>query len=262
MRRITTPLGALLAAAALALAAGCGGGPAEEGGAPAAPAAEGRTPASPPADDGGAARSASGDPATAGDHALVARSGADVTVFAAPGGEPATVLPAVTEFGSPRVLLVVSDRGEWLEVALPVRPNGSTGWVRRTDVSLQSVDQSIVIDVAARTLTLRDGGTTVLTTSVAVGTDDNPTPTGTFYVVDKLDTGDPSGPYGRFAFGLSAHSEVLTEFAGGDGQVGIHGTDDPSSIGQAASHGCVRVPPEVAAQLAASVPLGTPVAIA
>lgn len=259
MRRITAPAGAFLAAAALALGAGCGGGPAGDGGAPAAPADD-RAPASLPTEGGDPA--ASGDVGPAGDDALVARAGADIAVFTAPGGGQASVLPAVTEFASPRVLLVLSDQGQWLEVALPVRPNGSTGWVRRADVTLQSVDQSIVIDLAARTLTLRDGDTTVLTTPVAVGTDDSPTPTGTFYVVDKLDTGDPSGPYGRFAFGLSAHSDVLTEFAGGDGQVGIHGTNDPSSIGQAASHGCVRVPPEVAAQLATSVPLGTPVTIA
>jgi lipoprotein-anchoring transpeptidase ErfK/SrfK len=108
---------------------------------------------------------------------------------------------------------------------------------------------------------LFDGDTAVLTTPVAGGTDDNPTPTGQFYVVDKLDTGDPSGPYGQFAFGLSAYSDVLTEFAGGDGQVGIHGTDDPSSIGQAVSHGCVRVPGEVAQRLSETINLGTPVVI-
>ena len=142
-----------------------------------------------------------------------------------------------------------------------MRPNGSTGWVRRAGLELRTVDESLVVDTAAQTLTLLDAGVPVLTTSVAVGTPDNPTPTGSFYVVDKLDTGDPSGPYGQFAFGLSAHSDTLTEFAGGDGQVGIHGTDDPSSIGRAVSHGCVRVPADVAQQLADTVNLGTPVVI-
>jgi lipoprotein-anchoring transpeptidase ErfK/SrfK len=185
-----------------------------------------------------------------------------VAVFAAPGGgEPTVVLPATTEFGSPRALLVVADDDDWLEVALPERPNGSTGWIRSDGVELRTIDESIVIDLTARTLTLYDGGDEVLTTPVAVGTDDNPTPIGDFYVVDKLDTGDPTGPYGRFALGLSAHSDVLTEFAGGDGQVGIHGTDDPSSIGQAVSHGCVRVPGEVAQVLSDTVNLGTPVAV-
>ena len=55
---------------------------------------------------------------------------------------------------------------------------------------------------------------------------------------------------------------MLTEFAGGDGQVGIHGTDDPGSIGNPVSNGCVRVPNDVAVQLAELLPLGTPVVVA
>ncbi len=255
VRRTTAPLGAAAAAVALALAAGCGGGAA----ATSDPTTTSTT------------TLAAGEPAPAGDDATaqpadgtsqVARSDGEVAVFAAPGdGQPATVLPATTEFGSPRALLVVTDDGEWLQVALPERPNGSTGWIRRDAVEVRTIDESIVIDVAARTLTLLDGGVEVLTTPVAVGTDANPTPTGAFYVVDKLDTGDPGGPYGRFALGVSAHSDVLTEFSGGDGQVGIHGTDDPSSIGSAVSHGCVRVPNDVAQVLAETVNLGTPVLI-
>ena len=101
-----------------------------------------------------------------------------------------------------------------------------------------------------------------LESPVAVGAPENPTPTGHLFVLtDVLDTGDPNSPYGRFALGLSGLSDQLTEFAGGPGQIGIHGTNDPSSIGQAVSHGCVRVPAEVAEQLAGVLPLGTPVII-
>jgi hypothetical protein len=269
VRRIDAPVGALLAAAALALVAGCGGGPAGDAGTrtatdePAADAPAGGGEGAPAPSDGsppGGAGAAT--PAADDGTSVVARSADEVAVFAAPGdGEPTVVLPATTEFGSPRALLVVADDGDWLEVALPERPNGSTGWIRADGVELRAIDESIVIDLAARTLTLYDGGDEVLATPVAVGTDDNPTPTGDFYVVDKLDTGDPTGPYGRFALGLSAHSDVLTEFAGGDGQVGIHGTDDPASIGRAVSHGCVRVPGEVAQVLNDTVNLGTPVAV-
>lgn len=255
MRRITASLGATLAAAALALVAGCGG------------AAEVRddtsaTPSSTITDEATASPTGGATPQPDESSRVVARPDRAVEVFAAPGGPVTTVLPATTEFGSPRALLVeADDGGDWLQVALPVRPNGSTGWIRRADVELRTVDESIVIDLAARTLTLLDGDAEVVTTPVAVGTEDNPTPTGEFYVVDKLDTGDPTGPYGRFAFGLSAHSDVLTEFAGGDGQVGIHGTDDPSSIGEAVSHGCVRVPGEVAEILNETINLGTPVVV-
>lgn len=263
MRRIPAPLGATLAAVALALAAGCGGGSAEVGdisadGATTTTTGAARPSGSPTATppDGTA-----GNPETSDATSQVARAATDLAVFTAPDGQQTTVLPATTDFGSPRALLVVAEDGDWLQVALPVRPNGSTGWVRRADVEVRTVDESVVIDLAARTLTLLDGGAEVLTTPVAVGTEANPTPTGTFYVVDKLDTGDPGGPYGQFAFGLSAHSDTLTEFAGGAGQVGIHGTNEPSSIGRAVSHGCVRVPGDVARRLTETVNLGTPVVI-
>jgi lipoprotein-anchoring transpeptidase ErfK/SrfK len=101
----------------------------------------------------------------------------------------------------------------------------------------------------------------VLETPVVIGAPDTPTPAGAFYVTDLLDNADDAGPYGPYALGLSAHSDTLSEFAGGDGRIGIHGTDTPDSIGQAVSHGCVRVPNEVVAQLARSLPLGTPVSI-
>jgi lipoprotein-anchoring transpeptidase ErfK/SrfK len=153
------------------------------------------------------------------------------------------------------------DSPGWLRVLLPTRPNGSTGWVRRDQVELHTVDDAVTIDLTARTLTVRTDDEVVLTTPVAVGTAQNPTPTGAFYVVDKLDTGQADGAYGPFAFGLSAHSDTLSEFGGGDGQVGIHGTNDPSSIGRDASHGCIRVPNEVAVELAATLDLGTPVTI-
>ncbi len=76
-----------------------------------------------------------------------------------------------------------------------------------------------------------------------------------------VDTGKPNGAYGAFAFGISAHSDVLDQFGGGDDQIGIHGTNQPDSIGQSVSHGCVRVPDQVIEALAHSIPLGTPVTI-
>ena len=169
-------------------------------------------------------------------------------------------LPATTPLGSARVLQVLRVSGRWVLVALPVRPNGTTGWVQAADVVLQDVTQRLVVDLSARTLRWWSDGAAVLRTSVAVGAPGTPTPTGSFYVVDRVRPPDPAGTYGPFALGLSAHSDTLTEFGDGDAQIGIHGTDHPESIGTATTHGCVRVPDEVAAALA-DVPLGTPVDI-
>jgi lipoprotein-anchoring transpeptidase ErfK/SrfK len=251
MRPSSSPLAPLarLAAFAAATAAvlglvGCGG--------PARPIA------GPPAPSTTAATAAQPAPAAT----EVARPKGAVEVFAEPGARSAvSALPATTAFGSARALLVTARRDGWLQVQLPTRPNGATGWIRADGVPVRSVPFEVRVDLSDRTLDVFEDGRPVVHTSAAVGTADAPTPTGRFYVVDKVETGSPTSAYGPFALGLSAHSEVLTEFGGGDGQVGIHGTSDASSIGRAASHGCVRVPNDVIADLAERLPLGTPVVV-
>ncbi len=166
-----------------------------------------------------------------------------------------------TEFGSARVLMVEEVDGAWIRVQVPIRPNGTSGWVRSSDVSVEEIDARVEVDLAARTITTWLDGEVLVQTSIAVGSDDNPTPTGIFFITDKVDTANDGGAYGPFALGLSAHSDTLTEFAGGDGQIGIHGTDAPESIGEAVSHGCVRLPNELIEILASQLPLGTPVIV-
>ena len=201
-----------------------------------------------------------------GHPALVARAEGELDLYDRPGADAVSrTLPATTAFGSPRALLVTAvgdeDDDGWLEVLLPVRPNGTTGWIRTDAVELRTVAWHVTVDLDARELAVLDGDEVVLTAPAAIGDADHPTPTGLFFIIDKLDTADPDGPYGPYALGLSAWSDVLTEFAGGDGQVGIHGTDAPSSIGRAASHGCIRVENAVIEELARLLPLGTPVLI-
>jgi hypothetical protein len=203
--------------------------------------------------------SSSSDPATPG--AMVARTDQDLDIHANRGDDDVVqTLPATTEFGSARALMVTAADDEWLEVLLPIRPNGTHGWVRRADVEVRQVTLELQIDLTARTLKLLDAGAEVISTPVAIGSEEAPTPTGRFSVTDKLVTGT-DGAYGPFALGLSGHSEVLTEFAGGDGQIGIHGTNAPDSIGQAVSHGCIRVPNDIITRLNDILPLGTPVVI-
>ena len=248
--RTSTPSTARFAAAALAAVATFG------------LAACGRSagPVPSPLDPSPAATATAGD-ATAGASAEVARPSGPVQVFAEPSGRAIATLPATTSFGSPRALLITARTDGWLQVQLPLRPNGATGWIRAAGVPVRTVPFGVRVDLSERTLDVLEDGQPVLHTTVAVGTPDAPTPTGRFFVVDKVETGTTSSAYGPFALGLSAHSEVLTEFAGGDGQVGIHGTNDPSSIGRAASSGCVRVPNDVITDLADLLPLGTPVVI-
>lgn len=166
-----------------------------------------------------------------------------------------------TAQGTPLVFLVRARAGRWLRVMLPSRPNGAEGWIRADGVELRTDPYTLLVDLRARRLTLGRAGRTVLATAVGVGRAATPTPSGLYYVTELLRQPDPNGLYGPWAFALSAHSSVLTHFAGGDGQVGIHGTDEPLGIGHTVSHGCIRVPNRVIERLAEILPLGTPVRI-
>jgi lipoprotein-anchoring transpeptidase ErfK/SrfK len=123
------------------------------------------------------------------------------------------------------------------------------------------VEGKVIVDLSDRTLSYYVDEEEILSTTVAVGTGGNPTPTGSFFVTDNVTLANPNSVWGPHALGLSARSDTITEFNGGDGIVGIHGTNRPESIGEAASLGCVRVPNEVIIQLHEMIQVGTPVHI-
>ena len=147
----------------------------------------------------------------------------------------------------------------WYRVLLPLRPNGSAAWVREADVSLRRIDRRIEVDLSDRTLRYFVHDDLKKHFRVGVGTDATPTGTGTFYVWVKIRYASPYQPYGIAALGLSGFSPVLSEWPGG-GRMAIHGTSSPSDLGNAVSHGCVRVFNDDLRSLL-DVPLGTPVEI-
>jgi lipoprotein-anchoring transpeptidase ErfK/SrfK len=147
----------------------------------------------------------------------------------------------------------------WYRVLLPLRPNGSAAWVRESDVDLRRIDQRIEVDLSDRTLRYFIHGDLKEHFQVGVGTDATPTGTGSFYVWVKIRYPSPYQPYGIAALGLSGFSPVLSEWPGG-GRMAIHGTSSPSDLGNAVSHGCVRVLNDYLESLL-DVPLGTPVEI-
>src|ERR1700716_238692 len=175
-----------------------------------------------------------------------------------------TKLSAKTEYGLPRTFLVTdqSSRPGWLNVLLPVRPNGASGWIKASDVTLETSDYEIRVELGAHKLTLLKLGQPVLDSGVVIGADKTPTPLGKFYVTDPLDLhSQPNAGYGVFALGISGYSDVLTSFKGGPGQLAVHGTSNPGQVGQNISNGCVRVPNDIIEKIAAQAPLGTPVTI-
>ncbi|HZT92419.1 MAG TPA: L,D-transpeptidase [Gaiellaceae bacterium] len=166
-----------------------------------------------------------------------------------------------TRVGAPLVFLVKERIAGWERVYLPVRPNGSTAWVRDREVDLSLDPYRVVVSLSRHELTVYDGSRVVHREPAGVGRSVLPTPTGTYYIVDLLAQPDPYGMYGPYAFGTSAFSNVLYSFGGGPGQIGIHGTNEPWALGSNVSHGCIRISNAGITLLARMLPLGTPVLI-
>ena len=144
----------------------------------------------------------------------------------------------------------------WYRISIPMRPNGTYGWVPAASVTLSPTSSQIVVNVARRTIDIYRRGRHAWHGKVAVGAPGRETPLGHYYVAARfIPYHDPF--LGVFALETSAYSK-LTEWPGG-GVVGIHGTSLPQLLGQAVSHGCVRVSNTTARKLRAYAPLGTPI---
>jgi hypothetical protein len=180
-----------------------------------------------------------------------------------PNGPTEGFLSAHTGLGSPTWLWVVSRSaaGRWLRVVLPWPPNGSTGWIRRRGQRVLTTMISLDADLSQREVRVMRRGRPILAVRSAIGAPASPTPAGRFSVTDRVSTGDPAGPFGWYAFGLSGHQQHLPPgWTGGD-QLAIHGTNAPSSIGDAVSAGCLRVSAHALSIMRRYVRLGTPVVI-
>jgi hypothetical protein len=165
-----------------------------------------------------------------------------------------------TVFGVLGAVVGRSCRPTWYRVQLPMRPNGSTGYVHAFAVWVEKVRTRIEVDVSRRRLTFYLRGRAIVIARTAVGASATPTPIGRFYVNQKLIPSSPYGPFGPGAIGISAFSNVLTGWTQG-GPVAIHGTNAPWSIGRAVSNGCIRVPNPVLRRLFRNAPTGTPVIV-
>ena len=179
----------------------------------------------------------------------------------------ARVITTLTQFRPdyhPRTVLAVSARlgrsGEpsWYRITIPGRPNGRTGWIPAASADVAPVDRWLVIYRGARKFELYVDGRLRRTGPVAVGARGMETPTGLFYVQSRF-VPKQYPILGAFAFETSGYSK-LSDWPGG-GVVGVHGTDSPWLIGQAVSHGCVRLRNRDVLALRRLVRVGTPIKI-
>ena len=170
--------------------------------------------------------------------------------------------------GEPQVLLVLGSgeyRGRhWLRVLLPIRPDGTSGWIPRNDAVLIHTASWIAVDTTARTVSIYRHGKLLHRFAAVIGKPTTPTPDGlaAIYEIDRQP--DPSGFLGPWALPLTVFSNVLFNFGGGPGQVAIHGRGGASLIdplGSAASHGCIRIDNGPISWMASHLSRGTPVEI-
>lgn len=149
----------------------------------------------------------------------------------------------------------------WLEVMLPGRPDGLTGWIAAQGTRGLVTGWHLMVDLARRRVSVYRDGHVVRAFRAVVGKPSTPTPTGRFFVEETLQmaAGQAGGP---FALALSARSNVLQEFEGGPGQIALHGRNNlGGTLGTAASHGCVRLSTASIDWLAARIGPGTPTTI-
>ena len=156
---------------------------------------------------------------------------------------------------------IAAGGSRWLQVMLPGRPDGSTGWISQQGTRALVTAWAIVVDLAARRVNVYNDAHRTRSFQAVVGKPSTPTPTGQFFVEEtlRMSAGEAGGP---FALALSARSNVLQEFEGGPGQIAIHGRENlGGTLGAAASHGCIRLATASINWLAARIGPGTPVTI-
>lgn len=146
----------------------------------------------------------------------------------------------------------------WIDLRIPGRPNGRTGWVMRSALdAFNHTNMEVVVNRSARRLTVYRRGRAVFTAPVGVGKPGTPTPAGHFWITENFPSSDPS--YGPYAFGTSDYS-TLTDWKGG-GIVGIHGTNEPQLVPGDPSHGCIRMHNADVLRLSRMLSVGTPLLV-
>lgn len=193
-----------------------------------------------------------------------------VTARSQPGaGRVVWLVSTATSWSrEPQFLLVLGSTEhhgrQWLHVLLPIRPNDTTGWIPRNDVTLTTTRYWITVDKRARIVTIYRGGRPIHQYQAVIGKPATPTPDGLAAIYEIDPQPDPQGFLGPWALPLTIFSNVLYNFGGGPGRVAIHGRDGASlndPLGSARSHGCIRIDNAPIAWMATHLPQGTPVQI-
>jgi hypothetical protein len=167
-------------------------------------------------------------------------------VYASPATPASDHAPSLKRSQASWLLVLAARRQDqrcWVQLRLPSRPNDDVGWVPANALLLASTAWRIVVSLRSRTLSVYRAGAPAGRYRVVVGAPATPTPRGLFAVLG-VTRAAPDGFTGAWLLALTAHSDALPHFDGGEGRVGIHGRGGLSlrdPLGTARSHGCVRL---------------------
>jgi hypothetical protein len=180
-------------------------------------------------------------------------------------GAPENQIVPGSWYGYPSILPIIASAPNWIEVRLAQRPNESTAWIRQSAATIGVTPYKVVVDLATEHLSVFDNDKQIFDFPAGIGTPDDPTVTGNFFITMQVPPPDPG--YGPFVLVTSAHSDTITDWSdSGDAIIAIHGPIDSyddtliGTTGAAISHGCIRLHDADLAQLSV-LPAGTPVDI-
>lgn len=180
-----------------------------------------------------------------------------------PGATQVGVVPSGSKyFGIGIVAWVeeVSSDGRWGRVELPYTWPRRDGWIRLSGLDRDATRVRVEVDLSLHQVTVRRFGKVLFRAPGATGAPSSPTPVGEYFVTDRVPFSAGSA-LGSFAFGISGIQPRLPAGWSGGNQLAIHGTNNPSSIGQSVSAGCVRVSEATLDRLRPLLGYGTPVII-
>jgi hypothetical protein len=180
--------------------------------------------------------------------------------YSAPGGPAIVAIPPQQIAGSDTWFPVIAEQPGWVQVLLPVRPNGASAWLPLDGhLSTAHTPYLIRVDRPHFTLTVLRDNTPIGHWSVGIGQSSAPTPAGRAFVLAVIAEDQPT--YSPIILPTSLHSDTFETYGGGVGTVGIHCWPNPAVFGTPSSAGCIRVPADALQQLSTAVPIGTPVLI-
>jgi lipoprotein-anchoring transpeptidase ErfK/SrfK len=180
-----------------------------------------------------------------------------------PGAAEVGVVPSGSKYFGIRIVAwveEVSSDGRWGRVELPYTWPRREGWIRLRGLDREATRVRVEVDLSLHQVTVRKFGEVLFRAPGATGAPSSPTPVGDYFVTDRVPFSAGSA-LGSFAFGISGIQPRLPAGWSGGNQLAIHGTNNPSSIGQSVSAGCVRVSETTLARLLPLLEYGTPVII-